>query len=195
MQQVVGLVGYIASGKSTVSEHFIDRDFKYYKLSDAIRRECEKKGLEITRVNLQNVGNQLREQHSGSVLAQKTLEAAQDDKLVIIDGIRNPEEIEYLREHAQAFIVGVVAPQYVRLERYIKRAQERGEDGMTKAAFYRANQREKGIGEDENGQQVGACLEMVDYTIENTGSLDNLLMDCEELIQSNFLNGDIPVIE
>ena len=85
MQQVVGLVGYIASGKSTVSEHFIDRDFKYFKLSDAIRRECEKQGLEINRVNLQNVGNQLREQYSGSVLAQKTLEASKAEKLVIID--------------------------------------------------------------------------------------------------------------
>lgn len=194
MQQVVGLVGYIASGKSTVSEHFIERGFRYFKLSDVIRRECEKRGLEINRVNLQNVGNELREKYAASYLVEQTLKAAGRSKKIIIDGIRNPEEIKYLREHSPAFIVGIIAPKYLRLERYMERLAERGEDGMNKAAFYRADKREQGIGEEDSGQQVGACLEMVDHSIKNTGSLDDLLMDCEELLQTNLFTGEIPVI-
>ena len=194
MQKVVGLVGYIASGKSTVSEHFVDRGFAYFKLSDVIRKECRDRGLEINRVNLQDIGNELRETHAASYLAEKTLEMAKGNEKIIIDGVRNPEEIVYLREHAHAFLLGIYAPKYIRLERYLDRAEDRGEDRVTKAAFNRADQRERGIGEDESGQQVGACLELVDYTIENTGSLDDLLMVCEELIQSNFFDGEIPVL-
>ncbi len=192
--QVVGLVGYIASGKSTISTHFVDRGFVYYKLSDAIREECLDRDLPITRVNLQNVGNELREKHGGAVLAQRVLELAKNNDQVVIDGVRNPEEVEYLRQHSEAFILGVVAPQYVRMQRYLERASDRGEDGVTKVSFLRANQREKGVGEEESGQQVEACLELVDHTIHNTGSLDDLLLSCEELIQSNFFNGEIPVI-
>lgn len=192
MTQVVGLVGYIASGKSTVANHFIDQDFAYYKLSDVIRAECKHRGLEVTRVNLQNIGNELREQFSGSVLAEKVLTMAKGQSRIVIDGIRNPEEIEFLRAHSDAFIIGIVAPKYVRLERYLVRAQERGEDTTTKASFEKINLREKGVGEDEHGQQVEACLAVCDYIIENNGSLDDLLLKCEELIQSNFFAGEIP---
>lgn len=192
--RVVGLVGYIASGKSTISTHFVDRGFLYYKLSDAIREECIHRGMPVTRENLQDVGNDLREKHGGAILAERVLALAEGAQPVVIDGVRNPEEIEYLRQHADTFMLGVVAPQYVRLERYLQRASERGEDGVTKASFIRANEREKGVGEDESGQQVEVCLGLVDHTIHNTGSLDDLLLSCEELIQSNFFNGDIPVI-
>lgn len=194
MQQVVGLVGYIASGKSTVSEHFIERGFRYFKLSDVIRQECLNRGLEINRVNLQNIGNELREKHAPSYLIERTLQSAGRSKKIIIDGIRNPEEITYLRENAPAFILGIIAPKYLRLERYMQRLADRGEDGMNKSAFYRADKREQGIGEDSTGQQVSACLEMVDHTIKNTGSLDDLLMDCEEVLQTNLFTGEIPVI-
>ena len=194
MQQVVGLVGYIASGKSTVSEHFIEQGFRYFKLSDVIRQECVSRGLEINRTNLQNVGNELRVKHDAPYLVERTLQSAGRSKKIIIDGIRNPEEIKYLREHSPAFILGIIAPKYVRLERYMDRLAERGEDGMNKAAFYRADKREQGIGEDTTGQQVSACLDMVDHTIKNNGSLDDLLIDCEEVLQTNLFTGEIPVI-
>lgn len=194
MRQVVGLVGYIASGKSTVSEHFVERGFRYFKLSDVIRQECMHRGLEVNRVNLQNIGNELRAKHAPSYLVERTLQSARRSKKIIIDGIRNPEEIVYLRNNAPAFILGIIAPKYIRVERYMQRLAARGEDGMNRAAFFRADKRERGIGEDSSGQQVRACLSMVDHTIKNTGSLDDLLMGCEEVLQTNLFTGEIPVI-
>lgn len=194
MRQVIGLVGYIASGKSTVSQYFIDRGFKYFKLSDVIRKECLARKLEINRVNLQNVGNELRKTHAASYLVERTLKDASHAKKVIIDGIRNPEEITFLRDHSQAFILGIKAPKPLRLERYLSRLAERGEDGMTKAAFHKADRREKGVGEGADGQQVKACLTMTDYTLNNKSSHENLIAHCEGLFKTNFFSGKIPVI-
>lgn len=193
MKQIVGLVGYIASGKSTVAAHFVDQGFRYFKLSDVVREECERRHRELNRKNLQDVGNLLREKYGPAYMAERTLKSAGRSKKIIIDGIRNPEEITYLREHA-GFILGITAPQYVRLERYMDRLKKRREDGMSKAAFFRANKREQGVGEDSSGQQVKACLDMVDHTIKNNGSVDDLLMECEEVLQTNLFTGAIPVI-
>ncbi len=194
MKQVVGLVGYIASGKSTASQQFMKRGFRYYKLSDVVREECERRHREPNRKNLQDVGNLLREKFGPEYLVERTLKAASRSKKVVIDGIRNPKEIEYLRKHSPAFIIGITAPQYLRLERYLERQASRREDAMSKAAFLRSDKREQGIGEDENGQQVKASLKMVDHTIKNYGSLDNLLMGCEEVLRTNLFTGEIPVI-
>jgi len=183
---IIGLVGPIASGKGVIAEHLRIMDYTYQSLSDRVREETIRLGLESSRVNLQNVGNQLRKQYGPAVLAERTVKLLKSTKEnTVIDSIRNPSELSYLRNNLKAIIIGVDAPEELRLKWYLDRARERGEDPATSKDFFTANLRDLGIGEDQSGQQVSACLAMADYIIHNTGSKQELCDQLIEIISSN----------
>ena len=187
---VIGLTGSLCSGKGTLANHFKDLDFQHQVLSDRLREELRLRGQEISRTTLQDIGNELRETYGGAVLAIKTAELMADVRgNIVIDGVRNPEEAIYLREVLGAKIIGVDAPVEKRLEWYLSRAKERGEDGNTSEDFTRDNSRDFGHGEPRSGQQVGMCLQMADVLIWNNGSKTDLNNECD-LYLKEALNFD-----
>ncbi len=179
---VLALVGPIASGKGTISEFLKSKGFKYFSLSDVVRAETVARGLEMTRANLQDVGNDLREHFSGSVLVDRIIKEIKKHKLVIIDGVRNPQEIKVIKKELGGKIVHISAYKNRRLERYLERAKVRGEDDATTSKFKQVEARDLGEGEDKNGQQVSECLRLADYKLVNNSSLDQFYLDCEEML-------------
>jgi dephospho-CoA kinase len=89
-----------------------------------------------------------------------------------IDGIRNPYEIRYLQENTQFYLVAVDAPAEVRFERM--RERRRSGDPENLEEFVRVDARDRGAGEAEKGQQVGACISAADFSIWNDGALTEL---------------------
>ncbi|KKT42469.1 MAG: hypothetical protein UW88_C0004G0016 [Candidatus Collierbacteria bacterium GW2011_GWD2_45_10] len=173
---VIGLVGPIASGKGEVAKYLRDLGFTVLSLSDRVREEVSARGLPLSRENLQNVGNDLREIFGGHVLAERTLELlGSTDGNVVIDSIRNPSEIEFLRHVLGITVIGIDASPELRMEWYLDRAWRRGEDGTSDADFVRANNRDLGLGENNFGQQVVRCLEMADVVIQNEDTKKHLL--------------------
>ena len=173
---VIGLVGPIASGKSVVAQFLRDQGFAYQSLSDRVRDEANLRGLPLTRANLQNIGNELREEFGAAVLAERSaILLGSHTDYVVIDSIRNPAEIVYLKEVLGAVIIGIDAPEELRLAWYLERAKHRGEDNPTTEDFLRANARDLGIGEGATGQQVTASLNLADAVIQNLGSKEELI--------------------
>lgn len=121
--KVFGLVGPIASGKGTVVKILVEKGYKPYSLSDRIREEITARGLEITRQNLNIVSNDLRKNLEANILAKRTVELIEKDnpEFVVIDSIRNPEEVKYLKNSLQAKIIGITAPQEKRYEMFKNR--------------------------------------------------------------------------
>ena len=100
---VIGISGTIASGKGTVAELLKQKGFSMITLSSIIREEVAKRGLEPTRINLQDVGNDLRKEFGGQVLTERALAKFKSYTTpLIIDGIRNADEIRFLREQANS---------------------------------------------------------------------------------------------
>lgn len=184
------LVGSMVSGKGDVGKHLKTLGFTYSSLSDRVREEADVRGVERLRENLQNIGNDLRETHGLHVLAERTCELLKNTTGdIVIDAVRNPGEIEFLRKELGALVFGIDAPVWKRLEWYLARAEERGEDGATVEDFYKANDRDFGIGEESSGQQVGRCLEMADCIISNDSSKRKLFEEVEYYL---ILNGFSP---
>lgn len=187
---IIGLTGSLCSGKGTIANHLIELGFHHQILSDRIRDEIRSRGQEISRTLLQDVGNELRLNFGGAILAERTFEIiANLPGNIVIDGVRNPDEIDFLRNNLNAKIIGVHAPKEKRLEWYLGRAKDRGEDGKTPEAFERDDNRDFGIGEPENGQQVGKCLEMADILLWNSGPKSELYKECD-LYLKNILSFD-----
>jgi len=185
-RKVIGLVGPISSGKSLVASYLKSLGYVYFSLSDIVRRETIKRGLELTRKNLQDIGNSLREEKGGQILAEMTLDLITDQELIVVDSIRNPQEIEFLKDNLEAKIIGITAPDELRLNWYLERAHERGEDGATVEDFNRANNRDLGIGEHSTGQQVERCLELSDFLVENLGSKEDILEKINIILESEI---------
>ena len=65
---IIGLTGKNAGGKGEVANYFKTKYFIYYSLSDIIREEATKRGLEHSRDNLIKIGNELREKFAPNYL-------------------------------------------------------------------------------------------------------------------------------
>jgi len=185
MPSYIGLTGYMGSGKGEIAKLLEKRGYKYISLSDLVREEATKRGLEHTRENLQKIGNELRDQSGAGVLGMKvreTVEQAKDSKW-IIDGIRNPGEEAELRKLRDFQMVGVTAPAWI----IVQRVKDRNRPGtvLKQEAILERLEKEKGMGEKEEGQQVRKCLESADFVILNEGTLEDLEKKFEHFMKLN----------
>lgn len=184
---IIGLTGSLCSGKGTLAKHLIDLGFHHQVLSDRIREEALLRGQKIDRTLLQDIGNELRENFGGAVLVKRTAKLISNiEGNIVIDGFRNPEEINYLYNILEGSVIGVDAPKEKRLEWYLCRAKERGEDGNTKEEFTKHDNRDFGIGEPGSGQQVGKCLESADIVIWNNVSKVDLFRECDKFLKEVY---------
>ena len=111
----LGFVGPIASGKGLLVDHLRKYGFTVFSLSDKVREEARCRGLPITREILQNLGDELRILYGTQILAERVaFDIIGTQGNIIIDSIRNPGEIDYLRQHTTIKIVGVDAPPELR---------------------------------------------------------------------------------
>ncbi len=183
---VVGITGTIASGKDVVAKILKDKGFQTISLGEVIRDELRSKGIEINRKTQQDLGNQWRKEFGGHILAEKALKKYQSyDAPLVINGIRNLDEVKYLKENSDFKLIGVDAPLETRWLRV--QARNRDADLLNHDRFVIDDARDKGFNEPLNGQQVGMCLVQADFLINNdeefTGPLENskLYKDVNEI--------------
>lgn len=171
---IIGLTGSMGSGKGEVTRVLQAKGFEYISLSSMVREEARRRGVPEERERLMEVGNSMRAEGGTGVLAKKALEKimSSSSDLWVVDGIRNPAEIDVLKASGLAHIVGVEANRDLLVSRILSRA--RPGDAIAEAAIIAKLDREWGVGEPDDGQQVGRCMEKTDVTIVNEGTLAEL---------------------
>jgi dCMP deaminase len=176
---IIGLTGKNGSGKTAVSDYLKSRGFEYHSLSDEIREEIRRRGLEITREVLIDVGNELREKFGPGVLAERVLRNLGTGYNYVVDSIRNPYEVEVLRSRSDFTMLAVEADQSVRFERSIKRGRENA--ARTLEQFIREEKRELDSDNPAN-QQLHATREKADLVIANDGTLEELHRKLDQML-------------
>ncbi len=169
---IIGLTGSLAAGKGVVSDFLKEKGFVYLSLSDELREIAKEMKIELTRENLQNLGNHLRESKGAGILAEGIVNKIQNQeyKKAIVDGIRNPYEIIVLKRLKKFFLVSVDASQEIRFQRIVKRNRE--SDPKNWEDFLRVDKRDKGLGELATGQAVEECMKQADFILINSGNLE-----------------------
>lgn len=178
----IGLTGRMGSGKGEVVKILQEFSFKYISLSDIVREEAKKRGKNVSRLEMQDIGNSLRELEGPGVLGKRIREKIEisDYKKWIIDGIRNPAEISELKKLNSFFLLGLNTNFDIIQERIKKR--RRDTDKANSIELKRRLDREWGIGEPEHGQQVGKCMKLSDFTVNNNKTLKNLRLNILKII-------------
>ncbi|MBS3082354.1 hypothetical protein J4454_00180 [Candidatus Pacearchaeota archaeon] len=149
-------------------------------MSQEVRAEARKRGIEETREDLQNLGNAMRAECGAGYWAYRTAErikAAQEQgkETFVIDGLRNPAEINALKETLPSFyLVATDAPPKTRFDRIvnIRKRESDLKNYSTYEGFLAYDLRDQGLGEPEDGQQVRRCISMAHHVLWNDGTLE-----------------------
>lgn len=185
---IVGLTGRNAAGKGVVAEYLKSKGFYYHSLSDVIRKEISSRGQEPSRQRMIAVGNEMRQRHGPSHLAQVILQSLEPDKNYVIDSIRNTSEINALRQHGNFTLLSIEADPRVRFERLQARA--RPGDPPDFVTFAELEKREES--QDAEKQQLIECEKAADYHILNNGSLKDLRESVSRILQTTMKNLNRP---
>ncbi len=181
---VFGLTGKNASGKGTVAEILKKKNFTYHSLSDSLRDELKSLKKEETRENLIDIGNKLRQKGGPGVLADKLIPKLNSENNHIVDSIRNPLEVISLRKETllrRFFLISVDANSRLRYDRLCSRGRIGDTDSWEK--FVEQEKKEEN-NDDPNKQQLSRTMEMADYSIDNSGTLEDLEAQVNRIISS-----------
>ena len=172
---IIGVVGQIASGKGILVKYLIEKlNFISFSLSSILHNELKKKKIKkFTRKTLQDMGDSLRKRSGDDILAQLAIKKllAQGEKHVVIEGIRNPGEIEFLKKNPSFILIGVKAKRELRFKRLLSRGKEW--DPKNYQDFLKVDRRDLGVGQQKSGQQVGKCLAYCDYVLTNNKDINS----------------------
>jgi dephospho-CoA kinase len=173
-----GLVGKNGSGKTSVCKYLETKGFKVLSLSDIVRIEAKKQGLELSRDNLIKTGNYLKNTFGPAILAERSFEEVKNSqKPVVFDSIRNPAEIVFLKEKG-VNIIGIEADLKIRFARIKDRGQDT--DKIDFKTFTEHDARESNG--QSSGQNINACLKLCETIIENSGTYEELTQKIDNVL-------------
>ncbi len=183
---IIGITGWMASGKDTVAEYLKSKGYATYSLSDVIRGELRKDGLEVNRENLRIRGNELRDKYGAGYLAEQAIKNIQTvgGNNWVIPSIRQSGEVVELRKDPSFVLWEINTPIEIRYERMKARDKNGEDDGIDSVDELRRRESLES-GESKNAQQIDVVAKMSDRVIDNSGSLDDLYKNIDEALEKN----------
>ncbi len=176
---IIGLVGSLASGKETTKKYLVDKyEAKDCRFSTILRDVLERVTVPNSRENLQKISTVLRANFGENLLAKAIANDASklDANVVVIDGVRRFTDIEHLEALPNFFLVKIDADPKIRYERMKIRNENEGDDKKTYEEFLKDHEAEADI-------QIGDVMKAAKYSIDNSGSFEELYSQIDEIIK------------
>ncbi len=177
---IIGVTGMYASGKDTIAQHLEKKGFLHYSLSDEIREEAKRRKIAVTRNNLINLANELRNKFGPRILADRVrikmrLHPSKD---YVVTSIRNPEETRSLQEESDFILIAASADPKLRFEWLKLRARE--EDPKTFREFVEKEKIEQSA--DPTKQQLHKVISQAKIVLHNEGTIEELQRKADKML-------------
>jgi len=167
---VIGISGRICAGKTTTARELEQQGFAYTRFSLVIDDEIIAGGGIPDRASRQRIGMEIHRTKGQRWLCEKVLERVGNQKLVVVDGLRFPEDHAFFAERfGSGFVhLHVTAPSEVRARRY----DQSGGEGLDFNAAERQSVESK---VDQLGELAGAVFQNDASVAQLTESVLNYL--------------------
>ncbi|MFH1102119.1 MAG: AAA family ATPase [Methanobacteriota archaeon] len=150
--KIIAFTGMPFAGKTEAVQLAEEMKIPVVRMGDAVWEEVKKRRLPLNEKTVGSVANEMRNTHGMDIWAQRTVERIRTipkTEYVVIDGIRNREEVEFFKKNLgkDFIIVAIDASTDVRKQR--ARDRKRVDDGATMHSFEERDKRELrwGLGE------------------------------------------------
>lgn len=176
---ILGFTGQIASGKGTVAEYLKEKyNASTYRFSTMLRDVLDRLYIEQSRENMQMISKVLRENFGEDVMAKVMAEDVKNDQgqVIVIDGIRRPDDVKYLKEVQGFVLVHIFSGMEKRLERIKARGENTDDNTKTLEEFKADHEREA-------EQKITEIASQAQEEIDNNGGFENLYKQLDNLIE------------
>ncbi len=176
---ILGLAGEIASGKGTVVKYLTENhNASTYRFSTIMRDVLDRLHIEHSRDSLQQTSLMLRNTYGENILAKvMDIDTKNDlNPIIIIDGIRRVEDIEFLRANPDFKLVFVDVSLEKRYERIIDREENVDDKNKTFEEFKLDAEREAEL-------TIAGLREQADVLLDNNGTPEELERRIENLLK------------
>jgi dephospho-CoA kinase len=126
--KIIAFTGMPASGKSEAVQLAKDKGISIIRMGDMVWEETKRQGKPLDSQNVGDVAHSMREKLGMDIWAKRTVEKIRTLKkssLLVIDGVRNMEEIEYFKKEfgMDFLVIAIDAPDHIRRKRAISRGR------------------------------------------------------------------------
>jgi Dephospho-CoA kinase len=160
------------SGKDTLSQAIKERGYKVIVMSEVLKERYAKEALPGERI--MDFAFRMRRERGRGFVAELTLEKLNPkDKVVVINGVRNWEEVEVFRRVGETVLIAIHSSPKTRYQRLIKRgrAEDKGYEDLAKRDF------------EELQMGIGNVIAMADYVLTNEGDVEDFIKRGIELLE------------
>jgi dephospho-CoA kinase len=182
---LIGIVGLNGSGKDTVAKYLVESyGFEWVSLSNMVRLEVIAQGKNVSnRDDLNFVAEDTRKKFGPDIWIKKSLKGYSKEKKLVLSSFRHPSENRIVKENN-----GVMIFVDVPIELRFKRTQERvlkdpKDHGSISFEDFKKKEERELVNIDKDKMQMGECIKLFDYKVDNSTTLDNLYSQIDKIMQ------------
>ena len=185
VNKIIFIVGMTGSGKSIASDELVKNGFGFVRFGQIVLDKIKEDGLEVSEKNEKKIREGLRKEHGMAAFATSNIPKF-DELLekgnVVGDGLYSWSEYKVLKEKYgdSMTVIAIYAPPETRYERLVNRSVENDEKQRFRSTT-KEESKARDYAEIENVEK-GGPIAMADYTIINTGTIEELKQKVKEIL-------------
>jgi len=176
--KIIAFIGMPCSGKTEAVQIAKEMNIPVIIMGEMVLEEVTNRGLPLDDKHVGGIADQMRKEFGKDIWAQRTLKKITSfDKLdcMVIDGIRNIEEIEtFKKELGRDFVViAITSSDKKRQKRFLARGRE--DDSSNVKDLEERDKRELGWG-------LGTVIASADIVVSNEGHINEFRNEIQRIL-------------